>query len=224
MTTSVFPKINGSSSTSTPSSGPSGHLLPVGEKREYAAPSSPNPSLEIRVPRLILHRPARNIFSPTGRRWPEGPDEGVRRMSADDITKRSSGKTKQARRLRRNETEEEYRLWSELRNRLLNGYKFSRQVPLGPYVADFLCREQKLVIEVDGFQHAQSRNDEVRTRWLNAKGYAVLRFWNHEITHERRAVLDTILAALSGQMIELCKITRFHPADLTAIEPTGEQP
>jgi very-short-patch-repair endonuclease len=144
-------------------------------------------------------------------------------MPADDITKRRPGKTTQARRLRQNETEEEYRLWSELRNRLLNGYKFSRQVPLGPYVVDFICREERLVVEIDGFHHAESQSDIARTQWLNAKGYSVLRFWNHEITRGRRAVLDTTLAALNGQMTERCDTTRFYPSNLTDIEKTGEQ-
>lgn len=165
-----------------------------------------------------------SLFSPAGRRWPEGSDEGVRSMPADDVTKRRPGKTTQARRLRRNETEEEVRLWSELRNRLLNGHKFSRQVPLGPYVVDFLCREQRLVVEVDGFHHAENRSDETRTRWLNANGYSLLRFWNHEITGERRAVLDTILGVLSGEMLERCDATRFYPLDLATTKRAEEQP
>jgi very-short-patch-repair endonuclease len=145
-------------------------------------------------------------------------------MPADDVTKRRPGKTTQARRLRRNETEEEVRLWSELRNRLLNGHKFSRQIPLGPYVVDFLCREQRLVVEVDGFHHAENRSDETRTRWLNANGYSLLRFWNHEITGERRAVLDTILGVLSGEMLERCDATRFYPLDLATTKRAEEQP
>ncbi|RXT23588.1 hypothetical protein B5P46_16625 [Rhizobium leguminosarum] len=128
------------------------------------------------------------------------------------MTKRRPGKTGQARRLRRNETEEEYRLWGELRNRQLNGYKFARQVPLGAYVADFLCREQRLVVEIDGFQHAANPLDSIRTQWLNGNGYALLRFWNHEITRERRAVLETILAALEGQIFERDDTLRFYPA------------
>lgn len=143
-------------------------------------------------------------------------------MSDEDIRKRRPGKTVQARRLRRNETEEEYRLWSELRNRNLNGHKFARQVPLGPYVVDFLCREQRLVVEIDGFHHADSKADACRTQWLNRNGYAVLRSWNHEITRERRAVLDTILAALSGRLNQRCDATRFHPSLITEIESTGE--
>lgn len=143
-------------------------------------------------------------------------------MSDEDIRKRRPGKTVQARRLRRNETEEDYRLWSGLRNRNLNGNKFARQVPLGPYVVDLLCREQRLVVEIDGFRHADSKADACRTQWLNRNGYSILRFWNHEITRERQAVLDTILAALSGRLTQSCQITRFHASLLTEIESTGE--
>ncbi|NLS04378.1 endonuclease domain-containing protein [Rhizobium sp. P32RR-XVIII] len=130
----------------------------------------------------------------------------------EDITKRRAGKTEQARRLRRSDTEEEYRLWGELRNRRLNGHKFMRQVPLGPYVVDFLCREMRLIVEVDGFQHAADPADATRTHWLNGNGYSILRFWNHEITRERRAVLETILAALEGQIFQRDDTLRFYPA------------
>jgi very-short-patch-repair endonuclease len=144
-------------------------------------------------------------------------------MPADEITKRGPGQTTKARRLRRNETEEEYRLWSELRNRLLNGHKFSRQVPVGPYVVDFLCRQRRLVVEVDGCHHSESVSDGVRTRWLNVNGYAVLRFWNYEITEQRRAVLDTILAALEGRLAGGWEAPFYSPASPRP-EPRGRQP
>ena len=121
-------------------------------------------------------------------------------MPKDDVTKRRPGKPTQARQLRQNETEEEYHLWSDLRARRLNGYKFARQVPLGRYIVDFLCREHSLVVEVDGAQHPDNVYDARRTNWLNAHGYAVLRFWNHEVSRERRSVLETILAALNRQL------------------------
>ncbi|MDO6964420.1 very-short-patch-repair endonuclease [Rhizobium alvei] len=126
-------------------------------------------------------------------------------------SKRWRGATTKARTLRQNETEAEYRLWGELRNRLLNGHKFARQVPLGPYVADFVCREKRLVVELDGSQHAESNHDTTRTRWLNDHGYSVLRFWNHEVLEERRAVLDTILAALDGRIFARDDVLRFSP-------------
>ena len=93
-----------------------------------------------------------------------------------DITWRLPGATPNARRLRREETDAERKLWSELRNRRLGGYKFTRQVPLGPYIVDFLCRPRRLVIELDGDQHAWSDTDDIRTGFLNRNGYSVLRF------------------------------------------------
>jgi Uncharacterized protein conserved in bacteria len=130
----------------------------------------------------------------------------------DDITKRRAGKTARARTLRRDETEAEYRLWSELRGRHLNGHKFARQIPLGPFIVDFLCRERRLIVELDGGQHAESADDVRRTAWLNEQGYGVLRFWNHEVLQERRAVLDTILAVLEGEIADRCETLRFYPA------------
>ncbi|WP_371075833.1 MULTISPECIES: endonuclease domain-containing protein [unclassified Sinorhizobium] len=138
-------------------------------------------------------------------------------MTPADITKRRPGKTDQARRLRQNETEEEYRLWSDLRNRRLNGHKFTRQVPLGPYVVDLLCREMRLIIEVDGFQHADAPSDMGRTQWLNHEGYSVLRFWNYEVTRERRSALETIVAVLEGRIFQRDDVPRFYPA----IDPSG---
>ncbi len=129
-----------------------------------------------------------------------------------NVSKRRPTKTAQARRLRRDETEEEYRLWSELRNRLLNGHKFTRQIPLGPYIVDFLCRDAHLIVEIDGFQHAEARGDERRTRWLNEQGYAVLRFWNHEVTRDRSMVLEMIVAALEGRLVKRDDTAGFFPA------------
>jgi very-short-patch-repair endonuclease len=82
---------------------------------------------------------------------------------SNDITKRRPGNTQYARRLRHDETEEEYRLWSDLRGWRLNKYKSARQIPLGPYVVDFLCRETQLVVEIDGARHSNSRSDVILT-------------------------------------------------------------
>ncbi|MGE0283538.1 MAG: endonuclease domain-containing protein, partial [Rhizobiaceae bacterium] len=135
-------------------------------------------------------------------------------MTADP-TKRKEGATARARALRADDTEPEYRLWGELRGRRLNGYKFVRQVPIGPYIVDFLCREHWLVIELDGAQHSESKYDTRRDGWLNSNGYSVLRFWNHEVLKERRAVLDTILAALEGRIDAPSPGLRFAPATLS---------
>jgi very-short-patch-repair endonuclease len=149
---------------------------------------------------------------------PAEMDDKVRHMrnAAKSASKRRAGATTKARTFRQNETEPEYRLWSDLRNRLLNGYKFSRQILIGPYVVDFVCREEMLVLELDGTQHIGSDHDLRRTRWLNRNGYAVLRFWNHEILTERRAVLETILAVLTGAISSQDDALRFSPADKTS--------
>ncbi len=158
---------------------------------------------------------ASHFFSPPGRRWPEGPDEGARVMAdhtGKKASKRHSGKTTKARNLRRNESDAEYRLWYELKNRRLNGFKFSRQVPLGPYIADFVCREKMLIVELDGSQHASSVHDRQRTLWLNNQGYAVLRFWNHEISEDLSSTLNTILAVLNAEAFPPDHPDRYSPA------------
>jgi very-short-patch-repair endonuclease len=126
---------------------------------------------------------------------------------------RKSGATGRARELRRNETDAECELWNDLRNRRLNGHKFSRQIPLGPYIADFVCRNRNLIIELDGSQHADSLHDLVRTQWLNASGYSVLRFWNTAVLQERRSVLETIVAALDGRLTSHSDNDQFYPSD-----------
>ena len=93
-------------------------------------------------------------------------------------------------------TDPERRLWYALRDRRLGGHKFVRQEPIGPYFADFCCRERKLVVEVDGSQHAESARDERRDACLAAQGYAVLRFWNHEVMRHLDLVTETILARI----------------------------
>ena len=102
-----------------------------------------------------------------------------------------------ARELRRNLTDAEGRLWRLLRGRHFSGFKFRRQHPLGPYVADFVCLERRLIIEADGGEHAdRAGRDQERTRWLAARGYRVVRFWNHQVLGETEAVLAAILEAL----------------------------
>jgi adenine-specific DNA-methyltransferase len=102
-----------------------------------------------------------------------------------------------ARRLRREQTDAEQRLWSRLRGSQLLGFRFRRQYPIGPFFADFSCLEAKLVIELDGSQHAdQLEPDKRRTEFLRAAGYAVLRFWNNEVISEIDEVLQRIAGAL----------------------------
>ncbi|GJE38609.1 hypothetical protein KHHGKMAE_2684 [Methylobacterium persicinum] len=105
-------------------------------------------------------------------------------------------RTQFRRQLRGTLTEAERRLWYRLRDRRLAGFKFVRQEGIGRYVADFRCRDARLVVEVDGGQHAESDHDRVRDAWLKAQGYRVLRFWNAEVMTNTIGVLDTILSAL----------------------------
>ena len=101
------------------------------------------------------------------------------------------------RQLRKNMTEAELRLWQHLRNRQLAGFRFRQQHAYGNYIIDFVCLEAMLVIEVDGGQHAAaSDRDQARTNDLNAAGFKVLRFWNHEVLTETHAVKESIWRAL----------------------------
>ena len=103
-----------------------------------------------------------------------------------------------ARHLRRNQTDAEQKLWALLRARQIDGLKFRRQHPIGPYIADFCCLRHHLVVELDGGHHAETaQKDTVRSQWLNSHGYHVLRFWNHEVLTQPEAVIDAILSAVS---------------------------
>ena len=105
-----------------------------------------------------------------------------------------------ARGLRRRQTDAERRLWSRLRDRRLQGAKFARQVPVGVYVVDFCCRELKVIVELDGGQHAvQARSDAERTAFLEALGYRVLRFWNNDALANTDGVLQRIAQALAAR-------------------------
>lgn len=103
-----------------------------------------------------------------------------------------------ARELRQRMTDAEQRLWYHLRARRLGGFKFRRQHAVGPYVVDFVCKEAKLIVEADGGQHAaDGARDARRTRYLENRGYRVLRFWNDEVLRDTRAVLEGIEQALT---------------------------
>jgi very-short-patch-repair endonuclease len=107
--------------------------------------------------------------------------------------------TSRARALRADATTPERRLWSELRNRQLGGWKWKRQAPRGRYVLDFFCADAGLVVELDGPQHAdQVDYDERRTAWLESQGLRVLRFWSEDLCEELDMVCETILGACEG--------------------------
>ena len=102
-----------------------------------------------------------------------------------------------ARKLRRQQTDVETKLWMRLRDRQLNGAKFRRQHPIGPYIVDFCCPDRELIVEIDGGQHAeQASADQIRTNFLEAAGYRVVRFWNHEALEQMDAILEEIVRLL----------------------------
>jgi very-short-patch-repair endonuclease len=117
------------------------------------------------------------------------------------LTELAPDLTSAARELRRGQTEAEALLWSRLRARRLSGWKFRRQVPIGRYIADFVCADAWLIVELDGGHHNQDKaaeRDRKRTIELESKHYLVVRFWNHEVKHELDSVCDTILNLLLG--------------------------
>lgn len=101
-----------------------------------------------------------------------------------------------ARNLRRTATEVEKLLWQRLRARQIEGAKFVRQLPISGYVADFACRSARLVIELDGGQHAESAADVERTRIIETHGFIVLRFWNSDVVDNIEGVLEEIRRSL----------------------------
>lgn len=103
--------------------------------------------------------------------------------------------TSRARRLRANATDAEALLWSRLRNRQIGSAKFRRQMPIGPYVADFTCLDLRLIVEVDGGQHGGDADAE-RTAFLEAQDFKVIRFWNHDVLGNIDGVLEAIAAHL----------------------------
>ncbi len=109
-------------------------------------------------------------------------------------------RTARARALRKADNDAERALWSELKRRQLGGAKFTRQLPIGPYFADFACRENRLVVELDGSQHSGSGYDRARDKFMVEQGWSVLRLWNIDALVGRDAVVETVLAALEGRL------------------------
>jgi very-short-patch-repair endonuclease len=97
--------------------------------------------------------------------------------------------TSRARKMRRDATDAEQKLWLLLRDRRLGEAKFRRQYPIGPYIADFVCLRRKLVVEADGGQHMESSKDVTRDHWLTREGFSVVRYANNEILRNPDGVL-----------------------------------
>ncbi|HBD07993.1 MAG TPA: DNA (cytosine-5-)-methyltransferase [Syntrophobacteraceae bacterium] len=106
-----------------------------------------------------------------------------------------------ARDLRRNQTDAEELVWYHLRGRRLAGFKFRRQYPIGPFIVDFVCHEGRLIVELDGGQHSsQVEEDSTRTKYLESRGYRVVRFWNHQVLGELDLVLAVIHEILTSEL------------------------
>jgi very-short-patch-repair endonuclease len=156
-------------------------------RREGNGTAQISPSLRVRPEEVPVGRREGNDtekISPSPRLRGEGRGEGITMESL-------------AKKLRKSSTDAELRLWLHLKNRSLGGFKFRRQHPMSPYVVDFVCLEQKLIIELDGGQHAeQVARDAERTAFLEAKGYRLIRFWNDDVLKQTDIVLEEILRQL----------------------------
>ena len=109
--------------------------------------------------------------------------------------------TEKTRTLRKNMTKQERLLWQFLRKKNINGLKFRRQYPIGKYIVDFICNEKRLIIELDGGQHNENQNivyDKERTKYLETKGFKVIRFWNLDIENNIEGVYQEILKHLTN--------------------------
>ena len=145
----------------------------------------PNPARKLRLSIKQHLSRSREREGPAAKRW-EGEGE-LDKVILD-----------RAKAMRREMTPAEYRLWSHLRDRRLDGLKFRRQVPLGPYIVEFLCKEEKLVVEVDGGQHSESAYDARRDAWLKAEGYCVLRLWNDHVLESTDDAIERIRLVIAG--------------------------
>jgi very-short-patch-repair endonuclease len=170
-----------------PSSGAARHLLPQGEKEE-------------------------NRRKPAAQGEKVGDETQPSPLAGEGVSRRLTGegshpahhalvpkeKRQFARRLRKEMTEAEKKLWQELCARRFEKFKFRRQFPVGPYIADFVCLSNRLIVEVDGSQHDASEHDRKRDVFLNEQGFRVLRLWNIGVLKDMDGAILTILDALEN--------------------------
>ena len=127
--------------------------------------------------------------------------------------------TQFAKHLRQNMTDAEKLLWYHLRAYRLNGKRFRRQQPLGPYIVDFVHFGSRVIVEADGGQHNDSLSDKERDAWLRSQGFRVLRFWNHEILRRADVVLSVIYEALQGWVWNGVLGVKLPPLSPTPLPP-----
>ncbi|OHD63503.1 MAG: hypothetical protein A2176_11380 [Spirochaetes bacterium RBG_13_51_14] len=117
-----------------------------------------------------------------------------------------------AKQLRKNQTKEERKLWRYLKSKQIQGLKFRRQQPIGSYIVDFVCFENKLVVELDGSQHIEDKENDIgRDNWLKSQGFSIIRFWNNEVMNN-----------IDGVLAEIFNFCSHHPP-LTPPIKGGEQ-
>jgi very-short-patch-repair endonuclease len=142
---------------------------------------------------------------------PSSPARGEG-MEPDAPAEATSARTIRARALRARMTDAERKLWFALRDRRFANFKFRRQVPVGPFIADFLCYPARVVVEVDGGQHADSTTDRRRDRWFAANNFLVLRFWNNDVLSNLEGVLTSILQTVLEQTPHPDRASRGRPS------------
>ncbi len=165
--------------------------LPRGERgvvqrtlRQVEPPQSPSPLAGEGLGERGLNQPERGINLATTQN-----NHSSRKMTMNQLH--------YAKALRQNMTDAERLLWKHLRAHRFSGHKFRRQQPIGSYIVDFIHYGARLIVECDGGQHNDSQYDRRRDAWLEAQGFRVLRFWNHEILNKTESVLSTVFEALS---------------------------
>jgi very-short-patch-repair endonuclease len=175
-----------------PSSGASRHLLPRGEKDQLPALSCSQG--EKGQPSALSCAQEKDVRAHSSTSPSPLAGEGGSRRLTDEG---AAGYTLTfAKRLRRDMTDVERKLWFALRDRRFEQFKFRRQVPVGKYIVDFVCLERRLIVELDGSQHEGSLHDAKRDAWLRAQNFRILRFWNVDINQALDGTLLAILEAL----------------------------
>jgi len=157
-----------------------------------------------------------------GRSRPPSPTRGE---GTEQVSRPATPtKTSYARVLRKQMTDAELKLWFALRDLRFANFKFRRQVPMGRYIADFICFERRVVIEVDGGQHGESQSDTMRDHWFASEGFVTLRFWNNDVLQNFDGVLTAVLDTLHQRNPSPGRSLRSRPPSPTRGEGTEQAP